>query len=86
MRAVTEQPASARTAPSLAFDVQKIREDFPALKQKVRGKPLVYLDSAATSQKPRIVLETIQRYYTLENSNVHRGVHFLSELATRRYE
>jgi cysteine desulfurase / selenocysteine lyase len=86
MRAVTEQPASTRTAPSLAFDVQKIREDFPALKQKVRGKPLVYLDSAATSQKPRIVLETIQRYYTLENSNVHRGVHFLSELATRRYE
>jgi cysteine desulfurase/selenocysteine lyase len=86
MRAVTEQPASTRTAPSLAFDVQKIREDFPALKQKVRGKPLVYLDNAATSQKPRIVLETIQRYYTLENSNVHRGVHFLSELATRRYE
>jgi len=86
MRAVTEQPASTRTAPSLAFDVQKIREDFPALKQRVRGKPLVYLDNAATSQKPRIVLETIQRYYTLENSNVHRGVHFLSELATRRYE
>jgi cysteine desulfurase / selenocysteine lyase len=86
MRAVTEQPASTPTAPSLAFDVQKIREDFPALKQKVRGKPLVYLDNAATSQKPRIVLETIQRYYSSENSNVHRGVHFLSELATRRYE
>jgi cysteine desulfurase/selenocysteine lyase len=86
MRAVTEQPTSTRTAPSLSFDVQKSREDFPALKQKVRGKPLVYLDNAATSQKPRIVLETIQRYYTLENSNVHRGVHFLSELATRRYE
>jgi cysteine desulfurase / selenocysteine lyase len=86
MRAVTERPTSTQTVPSLSFDVQKSREDFPALKQKVRGKPLVYLDNAATSQKPRIVLEAIQRYYTLENSNVHRGVHFLSELATRRYE
>jgi cysteine desulfurase/selenocysteine lyase len=86
MRAVTERPTSTQTAPSLSFDVQKSREDFPALKLKIRGKPLVYLDNAATSQKPRIVLETIQRYYTLENSNVHRGVHFLSELATRRYE
>jgi cysteine desulfurase / selenocysteine lyase len=84
MRAVTEQPTSvSRSSP---FDVKKCREDFPTLKQKVRGKPLVYLDNAATSQKPRIVLEAIQHYYTSENSNVHRGVHYLSDLATRRYE
>jgi cysteine desulfurase / selenocysteine lyase len=87
MRAVTEKPTSARTASSSSsFDVQKYREDFPTLKQRIRGKPLVYLDNAATSQKPRVVLDALQRYYTSENSNVHRGVHFLSELATRRYE
>jgi cysteine desulfurase/selenocysteine lyase len=84
MRAVTERPTSvSRSSP---FDVKKYREDFPTLKQKVRGKPLVYLDNAATSQKPRIVLDAIQHYYTSENSNVHRGVHYLSDLATRRYE
>jgi cysteine desulfurase / selenocysteine lyase len=84
MRATTERPVS--TGRALSFEVHKIREDFPALRQNVRGKRLVYLDNAATSQKPRVVLEAIQRYYTSENSNVHRGVHFLSELATRRYE
>jgi cysteine desulfurase/selenocysteine lyase len=87
MRAVTEQPVSRpKPARKVPFDVYKIREDFPALRHKVRGKPLVYLDNAATSQKPQVVLDAIQRYYSSENSNVHRGVHYLSELATRKYE
>jgi cysteine desulfurase / selenocysteine lyase len=68
------------------FDVHKIREDFPILQQKVHGKPLVYLDNGATSQKPRIVIDTLSRYYSAENSNIHRGVHFLSERATAAYE
>ena len=68
------------------FDVEKIREDFPILKQKVHGHPLVYLDSAATSQKPRAVLEAMQEFYLHDYSNVHRGVHLLSERATRAYE
>ena len=67
-------------------NVYRIREDFPTLKQKVHGKPLIYLDNAATSQKPQTVLDTLLRYYTSENSNVHRGLHFLSELATKKYE
>ncbi|MBX7153226.1 cysteine desulfurase [bacterium] len=69
-----------------AFDVQKIREDFPILKQQVHGKPLVYLDNAATSQKPQVVIDAITRYYTFENSNIHRGVHYLSSQATIAYE
>jgi len=68
------------------FDVARIREDFPILKQQVHGKPLVYLDNAATSQKPQVVIDTLLRYYTMENSNVHRGVHYLSEQATQDYE
>lgn len=68
------------------FDVRKIREDFPILKQQVHGKPLVYLDNAATSQKPQVVIDAITRYYTLENSNIHRGVHYLSSQATMAYE
>lgn len=68
------------------FDVGKVRQDFPILKEKVRGKPLVYLDNAATSQKPQVVIDTITRYYLAENSNIHRGIHFLSERATRAYE
>ena len=69
-----------------AFDVARIREDFPVLKQMVNGKPLVYLDNAATSQKPQSVIDTLVRYYTTENANVHRGVHTLSQLATDDYE
>jgi len=69
-----------------AFDVHRIREDFPILRSTVRGKPLVYLDNAATTQKPRQVIDRIVRYYSEENSNVHRGVHFLSEVATNHYE
>jgi len=63
-----------------------VREDFPILKQKIHGKPLVYLDNAATSQKPASVIETEERFYQSQNSNIHRGVHELSERATRAYE
>jgi cysteine desulfurase/selenocysteine lyase len=69
-----------------ALDVQRVREDFPILSVKVRGKPLVYLDNAATSQKPKTVLDALRRFYTEECSNVHRGVHTLSERATQDYE
>lgn len=68
------------------LDVEKIREDFPSLHQKVYDKTLIYFDNAATSQKPRQVIEKMKQYYELENSNVHRGVHYLSQLATEKYE
>lgn len=68
------------------LDVQAIRAEFPILERTVRGKPLVYLDNAATSQKPRFVLDAITRYYEDENANIHRGVHYLSERATADYE
>jgi cysteine desulfurase/selenocysteine lyase len=66
--------------------VARVRADFPILGQTVHGKPLVYLDSAATAQKPRAVLDTLTRFYAEENANIHRGVYLLSELATRAYE
>jgi cysteine desulfurase/selenocysteine lyase len=68
------------------FDLQKLRDDFPILAQKVHGKALVYLDNGATSQKPQAVIDTLTRYYRAENSNIHRGVHYLSERATAAYE
>ncbi len=68
------------------FDPIALREDFPILQRKVRGKPLVYLDSAATSQKPRCVLEALREYYENYNANIHRAVHTLGEEATERYE
>jgi len=68
------------------FDVYKIREDFPILKEEVHNKPLVYLDSAATAQKPRAVIDAISGHHSLHASNVHRGVHYLSERATQAYE
>ena len=68
------------------FDVARVRRDFPILGQKVHGKPLVYLDNAATTQKPQTVLDAILRYYTQDCSNIHRGVHLLSERATQSYE
>src|SRR5215469_10388043 len=80
----TESPALARSG--LQLDVESIRRDFPILAREVHGKKLVYLDNAATSQKPQAVIDAISRYYQQENSNVHRGVHFLSELATREHE
>jgi len=64
-----------------AFDVQRVREDFPILRRTVAGRPLAYLDNAATTQKPRAVLDAIAGYYTTINANVHRGVHELSERA-----
>ena len=71
---------------NLDFDVERVRADFPLLRQQVNGKPLVYLDNGATSQKPQCVIDELVRYYTTENANVHRGVHTLSQLATDDYE
>lgn len=68
------------------FDYARVRADFPVLATEVRGKPLTYLDNGATSQKPSAVIEAINRYYRAENSNIHRGVHYLSERATDAYE
>ncbi len=68
------------------FDVEKIRKDFPILHQEINGKPLVYLDNAATTQKPKSVIDSIEKYYRGYNSNIHRGVHTLSENATEAYE
>ena len=71
---------------NLDFDVERVRADFPLLRQQVNGKPLVYLDNGATSQKPQCVIDELVRYYTTQNANVHRGVHTLSQLATDDYE
>src|SRR3989441_1149847 len=68
------------------FDVEKVRHDFPILREKVRGRTLVYLDNAATSQKPQVVIDAISRHYERGNANIHRGVHFLSEHATEEHE
>ncbi len=68
------------------YDVEQIRDDFPILSREVNGKPLVYLDNGASAQKPRAVLDTIQRAYAEEYSNVHRGLHTLSTISTERYE
>ena len=69
-----------------SFDLQAVREQFPILASTVHGKPLVYLDNAATTQKPRSVIESVDQYYRSQNANVHRGVHYLSEVATFEYE
>ncbi len=68
------------------YDIDKIREDFPILHQKVHDKPLVYLDNAATTQKPRQVIDKVNEIYSIKNSNIHRGVHFLSNQLTEEYE
>jgi cysteine desulfurase / selenocysteine lyase len=85
MKAIGKVLASREERKAL-FDVEKIRADFPILQQTVYGKPLVYLDNAATSQKPAAVIEATTRYYSADNSNIHRGVHLLSERATAKYE
>ena len=78
---------TGRSAPPQArFDIRRVRADFPILEQTVHGRPLVYLDNAATSQKPRAVIEAIARYYEHDNANVHRGLHALSERSTDAYE
>jgi selenocysteine lyase/cysteine desulfurase len=68
------------------YDVSQIRRDFPILTRQVHGKPLVYLDSAATSQKPQSVIDALTRFYTEHNANIHRGIHALAEEATVQYE
>jgi cysteine desulfurase/selenocysteine lyase len=80
------RPRAAREALPPLFDLAKVREDFPILARKAHGRPLIYLDNAATTQKPRAVIETVARYYERDNANVHRAVHLLSQLATREYE
>lgn len=73
-------------AAGIPFDVARVREDFPILRERVRGKPLVYLDNGATTQKPSVVIDTLADYYRHDNANVHRGVHTLSQRATDLYE
>ncbi|WP_026998315.1 cysteine desulfurase [Eisenibacter elegans] len=70
----------------IAFDIEKVRQDFPILHQKVHGKPLVYFDNAATSQKPKTVIEALTTYYEATNANIHRGAHYLAAKATEEYE
>ena len=79
-------PGTASQAPITRFDVAQVRRDFPILTQLVHGKRLVYLDSANTSQKPRAVIEALDRYYEEANANIHRATHLLSERATAAYE
>src|SRR2546422_11757814 len=79
-------PAGGRAAVGGEFDVQRIRRDFPILSTSVDGKPLVYLDNGATTQKPNAVIDRISRYYREENANIHRGVYRLSQVATEAYE
>ncbi len=74
------------TAAETKFDVAAVRAEFPILASRVRGKPLVYLDNAASAQKPRVVMDAVQRFFESENANVHRGVHHLSQVATDRHE
>ena len=69
-----------------SYDVARVREDFPILAMQVYGKPLVYLDNAASAQKPKMVLDRIHQAYTSEYANVHRGLHFLANAATEAYE
>jgi cysteine desulfurase/selenocysteine lyase len=78
--------STASSVITAGFDVDKIREDFPVLKQKIHGKPLVYLDNAATSQKPRAVIDAIRKFYEVDCANIHRGVHELSQRSTAAYE
>ena len=83
---LVQSPAVERPASAPSFDVRRIREDFPILKQKMHGKPLVYLDNAATSQKPQAVIDAMLHYYLVDCSNIHRGVYLLSERSTQAYE
>jgi cysteine desulfurase / selenocysteine lyase len=86
MTTAAKTPHIVRAAATSGFDIEKVRSDFPVLHQLVHGKPLVYLDNAATTQKPLAVIDAIDHYYRHDNSNIHRGVHALSERATDQYE
>ncbi len=77
---------NSRTVTEPRFDVEAARAYFPILSSRVRGKPLVYLDNAASAQKPLAVIDAVRRFYDTENANVHRGVHYLSQIASERYE
>ena len=68
------------------FDVHAIRKNFPVLSQSAYGKPLIYFDNATTSQKPQVVIDSLVKYYSEYNSNIHRGVHFLSQKASQAYD
>jgi len=81
---MTDMPLAKDVAP--AFDVEKGRADFPILSREVYGKPLTYLDNAASAQKPRVVIDAVRQAYEAEYANVHRGLHFLSNLATEKFE
>src|SRR6266404_2952283 len=81
---ITEPTVAA--PPKQIIDWQKLRADFPILHQKVHGHPLIYFDNAATSQKPRVVLDALRNYYERDNANVHRGIHELSNRATAAFE
>src|SRR5687767_12692360 len=86
-RAQQDDTIAAVAPPSSRpLDVDRIRADFPILSHQVRGKQLVYLDNAATSQKPQSVIDAITHFYAYENANIHRGVHYLSERATAAYD
>jgi cysteine desulfurase/selenocysteine lyase len=88
-KAPNDLSVDGRAVPDAAgasFDIGRIRRDFPILRQEIRDKPLTYLDNAATTQKPQQVIEAVARYYFRENANIHRGVHYLSQLATEKYE
>ncbi len=78
--------APARRGVGKGFDVERIRADFPILRREIRGRPLIYLDNAATTQKPQAMLDALMEYYTTSNANVHRGVHLLSEIATEAHD
>jgi cysteine desulfurase/selenocysteine lyase len=80
------RPRAREEAPARRLDAERVRADFPILSQLVHGKPLVYLDNAASTQKPRAVIDAVSRYYETQHANVHRGVHLLSERATKAYE
>ena len=86
MKGLSEVLSPETRRPKTSLDVARIRDDFPILKQQVNGRPLVYLDNAATSQKPRQVIEAISRFYSEDYSNIHRGVHTLSQRSTQSYE
>ena len=84
MTPVAVAPPIRRSSPP--FNLERVRADFPILGRRIRGKPLVYLDNAATSQKPQSVIDAVTRFYSAENANIHRGVHYLSERATTAYD
>ena len=83
---IAQAPFAQTPSKTVPLDVERLRRDFPILQTSVRGKPLVYLDNAATTQKPRVVIDALRRYYEAQNANIHRGVHYLSELGTKLYE